>query len=103
MGRRVIPERTIPHRHALTALQDHVDHRVRNRCQHVLRDIVLNHSHAKDARGLFLKVIGNAGDVDCIRAIVASEVETQGEKQIRGVVSLGLLDVDLHPGKDTDH
>ena len=50
----------------------------------------------------FLKVIGDAGDVDRVCAIVASEIEPQGEKQVRGVVTVGLLDVDLHPGKETD-
>lgn len=50
----------------------------------------------------FLKVIGNAGDVDRVCAIVASEIEPQGEKQVRGMVAVGLLDVDLHPGKESD-
>ena len=50
IGGRVIPKRLVSHGHALAALQNHIDHRVIDRRQHMLGDFSLNHGNSGDTR-----------------------------------------------------
>ena len=89
IGRRVIPKRPIPHAHAFTALQDHIDHRGIDRRQHVFGDLALDHGHAGDARfgttvfslgrerPEFIQLIVHAGHADGSTLRHASEKQKQ--------------------------